>query len=929
MTSANRRNHRRLKPKKDGVISFQIRGKDGRTIDAELVEMSRIGLRLRILKTSIEEIKVLPVPFYLHVILREKPDAWAFKMDFFRPPKNDGDTWEIAARVADEDSRRRFVLLGTMLRNSHTLAEEDTFDLAEPIPGRGEYTEEARAERVRFAEAKAGSKLSNIASTYIRPRNVINNVENFIGCVEVPVGLAGPLLLLGETGDRIAYAPIATTEGALVASITRGATAISRAGGVRVSVIHNRINRAPIFYFDTMAESIYFHKWLLEHFRDIKQISETVSNHARLIDLRVQVLGALVFANFIFETADAAGQNVSTTCTWHACNWIVEQFQTETKVEIRKFLIESNFSSDKKVSFKSLLEGRGRTAVAECFISNLVLQQVLKISDVELVATYNSIVAGALQAGMVGFNINVANVVAGIFTATGQDIASVHESSLAQFYLEAKHNGVYLSLTMPSLIVGTVGGGTGLRPQSDYLTILGCQGQDRGDALAEAIAGFGLALEISTLAAVVSGQFALAHERLGKNRPKELFSLEQFTPQFFRKHFEQIQEDSRFDGISQFEFEQTEEFTGGIITELTAAKSKKCIGIFPLKATAGFGHPRKDIDLVLKSKPIDLDLLLVIRNFAALAGHHTLETFFEVKDLTEFALSHRREIDVYKLASKEIADLMPTIYGTFLDEESETCLLLMEDLRTNTRLLNADEHPVSWKEADIRAALEGIARIHAYGFKNRDEFNDCASLAGHIMTSQRVKDFQSLWNNLFQFAKNEFPEILDKRACDLYEELLFSVPKWSRVFDRHPITLIHNDFNPRNLCFKKGDSDTWRLCIYDWELAVMNLPQRDVVEFLSFVLTQKTSAADLEYWLEFYRTKLFDLSGIRIDESIWREGLVATMNEFILHRLGFYLLGHKFKSLEFLPRVVSTAQHLRKLLELNSQEASNGEKIPA
>lgn len=406
------------------------------------------------------------------------------------------------------------------------LAQKEPFGQANPkddlpkLPERGKFTESAKKNRLRFLEERTGVRLDQVAATALPPERLRRTTESFIGTVEVPIGVAGPLLFQGKNASGLRYAPMATTEGALVASATRGATAISHAGGVTTAALGRRLTRVPLFQMRSLADALCLADWLTLAIDDIKAQALTMSTHAKLIAVTPEIFGRDVHVHFAYDTQDAAGQNMVTGCTWRACQWILGEFERTFKKAAQQFLIESNLSSDKKVTFHSLTHGRGTRVTAECNLPSEITKRFLHVTPLALVKAYQSLARGAVAGGMVGININVANMIAALFTATGQDIASAHESGIGLLSLELSDDmsSVYASLTLPSLLVGSVGGGTSLPRQSECLRLMDCAGEGRSAALAEVICGFALALDLSTLSALASDEFAAAHHPLAKKK---------------------------------------------------------------------------------------------------------------------------------------------------------------------------------------------------------------------------------------------------------------------------------------------------------------------------------------------------------------------------------------------------------------------------
>lgn len=265
------------------------------------------------------------------------------------------------------------------------------------IPGRGHYTEQARLERLQFIRNHSKSELSHLQETSLVPEKLAGNIEALIGSVEVPVGLVGPLLFNGIDVDGLVYVPFATTEGSLVASATRGATALSRSGGVTTRVLGQRMQRVPLFILSNMEEASLFANWTRDHLDEIQKCVRKVSSYANLVSLEPNIIGNMVNLGFVFETGDAAGQNMTTACTWQACQWIIKRVNQISGIRIDDFFIEGNMSGDKKVNYRAFISGRGIQVTAECYLPRRIIKQVLKTTPEQLQRGYLLSVTGGLQ----------------------------------------------------------------------------------------------------------------------------------------------------------------------------------------------------------------------------------------------------------------------------------------------------------------------------------------------------------------------------------------------------------------------------------------------------------------------------------------------------------------------------------------------------
>ncbi|CAH3170462.1 unnamed protein product, partial [Porites evermanni] len=411
------------------------------------------------------------------------------------------------------------------------------------VPYRNSYKLEDCDNRRKWVEQVTRKSLSNVGQ-WLDPQGthgshsterLAGNIENLIGLAKIPLGVIGPLLIKGDHVNEHILCPFATTEGTLVASSTRGATAMTRCGGVRARVIQRRIMRTPHFVTDSIQQAQTLSSWLISHFEELKLRASEVSQHCKLQALEPWFVGRNLLMEFVYDSADAAGQNGVTVTTWHACQWALKQIAKEQPdINIREFYIESKCSGDKGALAKNYIKGRGIEVQAEAYITESVLQNVLKVDSSTLNRCFHALQIGAQRAGSYCANVCVSNTIAGISAATGQDLACVHESSWAMLEITTEREikvggtesgelyepGIYASVVIPTLLIGTVGGGTGTPTAKESLRMMGCFGKGRIYRFAEIIASFALAMELSTLSAIASDKFASAHERFGRNRPE-------------------------------------------------------------------------------------------------------------------------------------------------------------------------------------------------------------------------------------------------------------------------------------------------------------------------------------------------------------------------------------------------------------------------
>lgn len=339
------------------------------------------------------------------------------------------------------------------------------------------------------------------------------NIENLIGTVRVPVGLAGPLRVNGLFAQGDYYMPLATTEAALVASYSRGAQLISEAGGCTAVLLAESVNRAPGFAFRDLREAGAFVVWAVDQVDEFRKIAAGTTRHGELVDMRVTIEGNHVFLNFEYRTGDAAGQNMVTIATEAICDHI----QRTSPVKPRHSFVEANMSGDKKASAVSFLLVRGRKVSAEVTLPASLVEKRLHTTPQRMQDYWHMSVMGGVLSGTMGVQGHYANALTALYLATGQDVACVAESAVGVTRMELDAQGdLYASVTLPNIMVGTVGGGTGLPSQKACLDILGLSGAGKSQALAEVAAGLCLAGELSIVGALCAGDYAKAHRVLAR-----------------------------------------------------------------------------------------------------------------------------------------------------------------------------------------------------------------------------------------------------------------------------------------------------------------------------------------------------------------------------------------------------------------------------
>jgi hydroxymethylglutaryl-CoA reductase (NADPH) len=371
--------------------------------------------------------------------------------------------------------------------------------------------------RREFIESETGIKLDNVGIFSIDVERVVKrNCENMIGTVQVPVGVAGPLLVNGEYAHGSYYLPLATTEGALVASVNRGCSAITRSGGAEVRILHDGMTRAPVFAARSVAHAKQAVDWVAGHEAELRAAAESTTSHGKLTGIMSFIAGTSVFFRLTYDTKDAMGMNMVTIASAKVADLIAQG------TGARLVALSGNMCTDKKPAAINEILGRGRSVVAGVALSHDLISSIFKTDAATLFeVNYRKNLVGSARAGSMGFNAHAANVVTAMFIACGQDAAHAIDGSTCLTTVDPVPTGVYVSVTLPSLPVGTVGGGTAVETQQECLKLLGVAGGGtppgtNAKKLAEIIGSGVLAGELSLLGALAAQHLARAHQLLGR-----------------------------------------------------------------------------------------------------------------------------------------------------------------------------------------------------------------------------------------------------------------------------------------------------------------------------------------------------------------------------------------------------------------------------
>ena len=370
------------------------------------------------------------------------------------------------------------------------------------------YLPEDSDRRLEWLKDKHNFELKDLPGN--EPEELKGIIENHIGFMKIPMAIAGPAVIDGQYAKGEFPIPLCTIEGSLAASMNRGLYASSLCGGMKVKHFRQELSRSPIFIFDDLKKSIEFQGWITEHNEEIIKAAQSTTKYGKVLRIDQHAIQNYVLLDFILDTGNAAGQNMVTLATNVACEYI----RQETGY---KFFLDSNLASDKKASSRNMILGRGHGVIAETHISKSVMSRVLNVDPDFVIENWTYFPIVSAMAGTLGNAIHASNALTAIYLATGQDTACVAENSVGHFTVEKVDDGITWRLTLPSMTVGTVGGGTRLNLQQQNLKLLGCDsGEHSSRKLAEIIAAAALGLEISLGSAIMSHTWTSAHMKYGR-----------------------------------------------------------------------------------------------------------------------------------------------------------------------------------------------------------------------------------------------------------------------------------------------------------------------------------------------------------------------------------------------------------------------------
>ncbi|XP_071948691.1 uncharacterized protein [Antedon mediterranea] len=348
--------------------------------------------------------------------------------------------------------------------------------------------------RILHEHKRTSTSLNELVDNY-GPEVYEKNCENFIGTVKIPTGVVS-IKVNGKHANGTYTVPMATTEGALVASYNRGTKVINEAGGINAAFIRQRIVRAPLYEFNSVDDASKFQEFYSQSdtFKRMKEIAEKTTRHGKLHKTTCHVHGSTVHTRMSYSSGDASGQNIVTFATEPVCKWI----QKNSPITPTAWYIDSGFSLDKRAGSANVIDGRGSYVTGEVVIPRELIEKRMHTSVFYFTA----------------LNCQASNALAAIFIATGQDPACVAESHQAYTQYKKTIDGdLKMVCTLPSLMIGTIGGGTSLPSQKTCLEIIGTHGIGTMPAFAEVILGVVMGGELSLISAMGAQHFAYAHKK--------------------------------------------------------------------------------------------------------------------------------------------------------------------------------------------------------------------------------------------------------------------------------------------------------------------------------------------------------------------------------------------------------------------------------
>jgi hydroxymethylglutaryl-CoA reductase (NADPH) len=423
--------------------------------------------------------------------------------------------------------------------------------------------------------------------------------------------------------------------------------------------------------------------------------------------------------------------------------------------------------------------------------------------------------------------------------------------------------------------------------------MMGCLGSGKVERFAKLIAGFALGLEVSTYAAIVSGEFAKAHEKLGRNKPVQWLLKSELTTKFVSK----VAGERNSNHLFLYKVLENDTLDNGILTVIANRTSKKMIGFIPIERNHelenGTVYSEK---LLLKSKALDLEIVKGLHLMASSIDTELADLIKKYGTELEYQNAHIKDIIIYQKLAETGFEFIPRFEGSLVNAKREIYLFMQEFLDySKLRIVNSENNPNAWRDTDISSVLSALKEFHS---SLRNE---------HL---PEIQEFDAschipLYRKLLDITILEGGHIVHR---EMLRSIQMNLGNWSQISKSIKLskTIIHNDFNSRNIAIRKNGTPVF----YDMELAVVDFPTRDIVEFLSFVLPKDFTREDLVRYLGFYSDRVADLS----ENNPWFQALCYSLETYIATRISFYEVAGVIMKYDFSNRVLNVALKMLNIL---------------
>jgi thioester reductase-like protein len=352
-----------------------------------------------------------------------------------------------------------------------------------------------------------------------------------------------------------------------------------------------------------------------------------------------------------------------------------------------------------------------------------------------------------------------------------------------------------------------------------------------------------------------------------------------------------------------------------IVSELAGWRSRRPTGLFRFRLDVNTSAGRTTRDVVVKSKPRDTDVIDAGEALAHICDPAVGAAYTRWRDRLGMTGSHMRELAIYSQTDPRFVAHAPQVLAAVVDPNTDMWLVVLEQI-ADASLMDAVDRPAAWTRSSLAAAVDGLAALHAVWY-GRERDLVAAPWIGTVPTTRAMSDMTDLWVALANHAEPAFSSWTNTEITSIQRGLIQTVERWWPSLEHAPRTLIHHDFNPRNICIR-GTGSSSRLCAYDWELATLGAPQRDLAELLCFVLSPDAERKEAQVWIDRHRAQLSRETECQIDAAVWEAGFRAALCDVLINRLATYALIHRVRPQRFLPRVVRTWRRLHQLFPLEA-----------